>query len=47
MERFELDILAPISQEIHHHLQVCLVRDVSSHDVEVCPVQEDLTQQFE
>lgn len=46
MECLELDISALIPQKIHHHLQVRLVRNVSGHDAVVCPVQEDLAQQF-
>lgn len=47
MERFKLDILALISEEVHHHLKIPLVRDVTGHDIEVCPVEEDLPQEFE
>jgi hypothetical protein len=43
----ELDILALVAQEVHHHLQISLVRDVAGHDVEVCAVEEDLAEELE
>lgn len=42
MEGFELNVLALVSEEVHHHLEVRLVRDVARHDVEVGPVEQDL-----
>ena len=47
MEGLELDILALIPQEVHHHLQVRLVCDVPCHDVEVCPIQQDLAEELQ
>jgi hypothetical protein len=47
VERLELDVLALVPQEIHHHLEIRLVRNVLCHDVEVCAVEQDLAEQFE
>jgi hypothetical protein len=47
MKRLKLYILALIPQQIHHHLQVRLVRDVFGHHVEVGAVEEDLAEEFE
>lgn len=47
MECLELDVLALIAEEVHHHLEVDVVRDVARHDVEVGTVQEYLAEQFE
>ena len=35
MERLELDVLALIAEEVHHHLEVDIVRNVARHDIEV------------
>jgi hypothetical protein len=42
MKRLELDILALVTKEVHHHFEICFVRDVSGHDIEVCSVEENL-----
>lgn len=42
MESFKLNVLALISKEVHHHLKVGLVRDVTCHYVEVGPIEENL-----
>jgi hypothetical protein len=47
MERLELDVLAPITEEIHHHLEVGIVRNVTRHDVKVGTVQKYLAEKFE
>jgi hypothetical protein len=47
MERLKLDVLAPVLEQVHHDLQVLLVRDVPGHDLEVCPVEEDLTEKLQ
>ena len=47
VESLKLDVLALISQEVHHHLEVCFVGDILGHDVEVGSVKEDLPQQLE
>ena len=47
VEGLKLDILALIPQEVHHHLQVRLVCDVPCHDVEVCPIQQDLAEELQ
>ena len=43
----ELDVLALVPKEIHHHLQIRLARDIPGHHVEVRTVQEDLSEEFE
>jgi hypothetical protein len=47
MKRLELDVLALISKEVHHHLEVGFVGYVSSHHVEVRTVKEDLPKELE
>ena len=47
VECFELDVLALVPKEIHHHLQIRLARDIPGHHVEVRTVQEDLSEEFE
>ena len=47
MEGVELDVLALVAEHVHHHLEVRLVRDIARHDIEVCPVEQDLAQQLE
>lgn len=47
MECFELDVAALVAEHVHHHLEVCLVRDVAGHDIEVGAVEQDLTKQLE
>ena len=47
MERLKLYVLALIPEQVHHHLEVRLVRDIARHDIEVCPVEQDLAQQLE
>ena len=47
VECFELNIFALISQQIHHHLQVSLVGNVSGHHAEVGAVQKDLAEQLQ
>ena len=42
MESFKLNVLALISEEVHHHLEVGLVRNVACHHVEVGPIEENL-----
>lgn len=42
MECLELNILAPIFEQIHHHLEVILVGNVAGHDFEVCSVEKNL-----
>ena len=47
VERLELDVLALVAEEVHHHLQICLTGDIPGHHVEVRTVQEDLSEEFE
>lgn len=47
MERLELDILAPILEQVHHDFEVLLVGNVPSHDFKVCPIEQDLAEEFE
>lgn len=44
MERLKLDVLALVSQQIHHDFQVVLRRDIAGHDVEIRPVEQNLAQ---
>jgi hypothetical protein len=47
MESNELDVLALVPEEVHHHLKIRLVRDIAGHDVEVRPVDENLAEELE
>ena len=47
MERLKLNVLALVPQEVHHHLEVSFVRDVSGHHVEVGAIEEDLAKQLQ
>lgn len=47
VERLELDVLALIPQQVHHHLQIGFAGDVSRHDIEVCAVEQNLAQEFQ
>ncbi len=42
MERLELNVLASITEEVHHHLKVGIVRNIARHDAEVGTVQKYL-----
>ena len=44
MERLELNVLALVAQQVHHHLQVSVVGDVPGHDREVGAVEQDLAE---
>ena len=47
VECLELDVLTPITEEVHHHLKVGIVRDIARHDTEVGTVQKYLAKEFE
>ena len=47
MEGLKLNILAAVAQQVHHHLEVSFVRDVSDHHVEVGAIEEDLAKQLQ
>ena len=47
MERLELNVLALVTQHVHHHLEIRVVGNVARHDVEVCAVEEDLAEELE
>lgn len=47
MERFKLNVFALVPEQVHHHFEVGLARDVSGHDVEIGTVEENLAQQLE
>jgi hypothetical protein len=47
VESLELDVLALVSKHVHHHLQVAFLSNVSSHDIEIGTVEEDLAEQLE
>ena len=47
MERLELYVLRFVTEEVHHHFEICLVRNVARHNVEVRPVEEYLAEELE
>jgi uncharacterized protein (UPF0216 family) len=47
VERLELNVLAPITEEVHHHLKVGIVCNITRHDVEVGTVKKYLAKKFE
>jgi hypothetical protein len=47
VERLKLNVLALVSQKVHHHLEVGLVGDVPCHDRVVCAVEQDLAKELE
>ena len=47
MERLKLNVLASITEKVHHHLKVGIVCDITRHDVEVGTVQKYLAKKFE
>lgn len=47
MERLELNVLAFITEEVHHHLEVGIVCNIARHDAEVGTIEEYLAKQFE
>lgn len=47
MERFKLYIFTLVSQHIHHQLEVGLLSNVASHNIEICSIEEDLAQELE
>lgn len=46
MERLKLDVLTLVSEHVHHHLQVGLVGDIPGHNIEICPVKQDLSEEL-
>lgn len=38
VKSFKLNILTTIFQQVHHDFQILFVRDVPSHDFEICPI---------
>ena len=47
MERLELNVLALITEKVHHHLKIGIIRNIARHDAEVGTVQKYLAKQFE
>ena len=47
MECLELDVLAFVPEEVHHHLEIGLVGYVPRHYVEICPIEEDLAKELQ
>lgn len=47
VERLELNVSALVPKQVHHHLEVGLVRNVPSHDGVVGSVEEDLSEEFD
>jgi hypothetical protein len=47
VEGLKLNVLALITEEVHHHLEVGIVRNIARHDAEVGTVQKYLAKKFE
>ena len=47
MKRFELNVFALVPEEVHHHLEVRLVRYVPCHNVEVGSIEENFAQELQ
>jgi hypothetical protein len=47
MERLELNVLALIPQQVHHHLEIGFASDVPRHNIEVCTIEENLAKKFQ
>lgn len=41
MKCFKLNVLAFVPKQIHHGLEVVLIGDVSSHNGEIGPIQQN------
>jgi len=46
MERLKLDVFTLVPEHIHHHLQVGLVGDIPGHNIEICAVKQDLSEEL-
>ena len=46
MERLKLDVLTLVPEHVHHHLQVGLVGDIPGHNIEICAVEQDLSEEL-
>lgn len=47
MERFKLNVTALVSQQVHHHLEVGLVSDVTRHNGVIRSIEQDLAEKFD
>ncbi len=47
MECLELNVLASVAEEVHHHLEIAIVCNIARHDVKVGTVQKYFAEQFE
>ena len=47
VEGLELNVLALVAEEIHHHLEIRLACDIPGHHVEVRTVEQDLAEELE
>lgn len=47
MEGLELNVLALISEQIHHHLQIRFICDVPGHDVKIRAIQENFPEELQ
>lgn len=47
VERLELNVPAPIPQEVHHHFEVRLRSDVPRHDGVISAVEQDLAEKLD
>jgi len=46
VECLKLNVLALIAEEVHHHLEVGIVRNIACHDVEIGTIEKYLAKQF-
>jgi hypothetical protein len=44
MEGLKLNVLALVTEEVHHHLEISIIRDVTCHDAKVGTVEKDLAE---
>ena len=47
VEGLELNVLALVAEEIHHHLEIRFARDIPGHHGEVRTIQKDLPEEFQ
>lgn len=47
MKGLELDVLALIAQQVHHHLQVVLIGNEAGHDRKVGAIEQDFAEKLE
>lgn len=47
MERFKLNVLTLIPKQIHHHLEISLISNISCHDTEIRSIEKDLSEKLQ